>query len=288
MRPAERVEAARGLDRAGGVEREHGADRVDPVDAPVHEVPVAVGLLEPPVEVPHLRAVGQLRGGTAPRVPVEARRGGDRARVLELSRGRVVDLGGDGHDPPRVAGRDVLPRLQDRGALSPLEAHLDDAPARLRRLHHRPALAHVVGEGLLAVDVEAPPAGLDEGQRVPVGRGGDDHRLQPRHVEELPVVLEGPRRLSLRPSHLLRGLREVLAVDVAQGNDLDTARLEGGVEDDTAVPAAADHAEADALLRSLRAARPADGQGPCGQRSQEHSTLHACPPARGRSYVLAC
>ena len=59
------------------------------------------------------------------------------------------------------------------------------------------------------------------------------------------VVLEGLRALALELLDLVGAIGEMVAIDIAQGDDLDAAGLEGGLDIDHAVPAAADEAELD-------------------------------------------
>jgi hypothetical protein len=58
---------------------------------------------------------------------------------------------------------------------------------RTRSIQWMP-LADVVGHGLLEIDVEAPLHGGDEGQRVPVGRRGED----PVGVQGIQILLATP------------------------------------------------------------------------------------------------
>ena len=89
---------------------------------------------------------------------------------------------------------------------------------------------------------------------MPVRRGGDDDGLEAGGGQEFLVVLA---RLGPGALHLLDGrggVRQVLAVHVTQGDDLDAAGLEGGPHIGHTVVAAPDHTEPQlGLIRRRRA-----------------------------------
>ena len=109
-----------------------------------------------------------------------------------------MDLGIDLHDLARLAGVDELLDFGESLALAALEADLHDAAMPGSRLDHGLALANVVGQRLLAIDVKPVLQGGDELQGVPVRRRGDDHRVEPFEVEQFLVELERLRPLALQ------------------------------------------------------------------------------------------
>jgi len=102
-----------------------------------------------------------------------------------------VDVSLHLHDAPRVPVADVAAGLPDGLGLAALEADFDHALGALGCVDHRPAFADVVGERLLAIDVEVAAAGVDEGQCVPVRRSGDDHGLKAGNIQQVAVMLKG-------------------------------------------------------------------------------------------------
>ena len=193
--------------------------------------------------------------GAGPHHKSQSSDGGRRLRRGVGSRRLKVDVRFHLHDAPRVAVANVAAGLADGLRLPPLEADLHDALATLGGLDHGPALAHIVGQWLLAVDIEIALAGVDERQRVPVRRRPDDHHLQSGQVEQLAVMLEGLRTRSLQLLHFGGCGFQVLAVHVRERHALHTAVLERGVQIHHSIPAAANQPELE-LGRGLRG----DGQ----------------------------
>ena len=213
--------------------------------------------LQSPVHVADLRAVGDLRARAAPEVPIE--RGGRVLRLGILQPGGIVDLGIDLHDLARLAGVDELLDFGESLALAALEADLHDAAMLGGRLDHGLALANVVGQRLLAIDVKPALQGGDELQGVPVRRSGDNHRVEPLEVEQFLVQLERLRPLALQLLQFVGALFQVIAIHVAQGRDLDAAHFQGRPGIDHAIPADADHAEAEGAIFGRSIDRSAQG-----------------------------
>ena len=130
---------------------------------------------------------------------------------------------------------------------------------------HGPALANVVRQRLLTVDVQILLHGRQEGQRVPVRRRGDDHRVEAAGCEQVLVVLERPGPRALQLLDLGGAVGQMLAVHVTQGHHLHIAHFERGPDVDHAVAAAPDQAELElGLLRrpTTRGRRPFSARVP--------------------------
>jgi len=80
---------------------------------------------------------------------------------------------------------------------------------------------------------------------VPLDWCGDDDAFESGRGEEIGVVFERERPRTLEFFNLHGGASEVLAVDIAERDDLGAAGLKGGLDVDHAPPAAADEAEFD-------------------------------------------
>src|SRR5262249_19430986 len=135
-----------------------------------------------------------------------------------------------------------------------LGADLHDPLVLPRRLHNGAALADVVRQRLLYVDVLARLAGQDRGNGVPVVRRGDDHRVHVLAVEHLAEVAV---RLAARAGPL-PGLGRVRLVDVAHGHERDVRDRARQSRHGQAARAAADQPDVYALVG---AEDPAGGSG---------------------------
>src|SRR5690606_17182003 len=115
---------------------------------------------------------GLLLGRALPEVPVE---GGRRlAGVARADGGTGLVTEAAGHvDLAEDAVADLLHGFDDGGVAADLRAVLDDPVVLAGGVDELAPLPHVVGAGLLDVDVLAGLAGPDGRQRVPVVRGGD-------------------------------------------------------------------------------------------------------------------
>lgn len=74
-------------------------------------------------------------------------------------------------------------------------------------------------------------------------RGGDDHRLQSVHREQVIMLLKGSRAVALKRFHLGGALLEICAVHIAQRQHLHAADFKRGLEVHHAPPTAADETE---------------------------------------------
>jgi hypothetical protein len=144
-----------------------------------------------------------------------------------------------------------------------LRAHLTDAIVHAGGAKNARAFFHGEGERLLHVDVLAGVQRVNGDGRVPVVRRGDDHRIQPRHLEHLAVIREQlrARRQRLR----LLGAR---AIDVADGRQRGVVQLLEMGQKQIAARAAADERHGHAVIRSQDAGLRGggNGRGPgCGE-----------------------
>ena len=83
---------------------------------------------------------------------------------------------------------DAPPGLFQMGRGPALQADLDDAVVLACRGQHGLAFQDVDADRLLAVDVDAGPAGGDHGERVPVVGRRDQHEVQLLLLQHFPVV----------------------------------------------------------------------------------------------------
>ena len=125
--------------------------------------------------------------------------------------------------------------------------------------------------------------GGDELQGMPVRRRGDDDGLQAGDGEQLAIVLEGLRAFVLAFLDFVGRLREMFAIDIAQGDDFDAAGLERGLDIDHAVPAAADEAELEGGRSGTvsRAKKTGHGRGTRHGRTEKLPAIkrfHGSPP----------
>jgi hypothetical protein len=121
---------------------------------------------------------------------------------------------------PGVVDGAELPAPHQFGALYKLlpvpllEPDLRDPLVAGDGVDHLPAHLDLVGQRLLAIDVLAGRAGIDEHGAVPVVRRGDQDRVDILALEQLPVVHEGDDVAA----DLFGDLLEVGPVDVAHGD----------------------------------------------------------------------
>ena len=255
-------QAAGRADRLGRLLAENHARGVDQMEAPVVKMALAGGLFLPPVLVADLRAVGNERGRAAPEIPVEG--GGRRHRRRTQHAVGEMDLGLRLHDAAELPVGDELLHRLIRRALPALEADLHDSPALGDGVDHRAAFADVVGERLLAVNVEPALDTRHQLQRVPMRRRADDDRLEAGRREHVLVELEGLWPRTLEFFDVRRAFFEMRAVHIAEREHLDPAGFERGVDVDHAIPTAADEAEFHFAPGARRRFR--DGGGATGSR----------------------
>ena len=159
--------------------------------------------------------------------------------------------------------------------LTSLETNLYDPFADLDRLGHGAALADVISQRLLAVDIQPMLQAGDQMQRVPVGWTGDDNHVQIGFVQHLGVQLERLRPLALQLLQFARIFFQVLAIHVADRRYLDAADLESCLGIHHAVPSDTNHGHFQRLARiSLLAVyRTLQRQSPgCRCSAQEGAT----------------
>src|SRR5262249_28517324 len=145
------------------------------VDALVAQVAIAVVPDPVPVVVQLLAHQRLLRRRAAPQVVVDRLR--ERLLLVYLAdrRPELVAQAAGEVDLAELAGVQEVDRLAHAGRAAALGAGLADLVVLAGRLDDAPALADVVADRLLDVDVLAVLDGPDGGQRVPVvGRGDAD------------------------------------------------------------------------------------------------------------------
>src|SRR5262249_34214007 len=152
--------AAAGGDAHGGVQPDHHAQGVQPVDAVVAQLAGAVVPVPVPVVVEAVLVEGALRRRPQPQVVVHL---GGRLAVRLLADALAVagDPGAGEGDLPELAGAHELRGAGEVRTTAPLGAQLDDALVLAGGLDHAPALDQVVRGRLLDVDVLAGLAGPD-------------------------------------------------------------------------------------------------------------------------------
>ena len=276
--------AAHARDPAGEPRLPQGPARdVHLVDALVADVAVAGGPHPVPVVVQPGAPQRQEVGRAAPEVVVDPV--GDRlGAVREADRGaRLVAEAGRHLHRAELALVDVLDGLADAGGRAALGPGGHDPPVALRRLDRLAPLPDVVGDGLLAVDVEPRLAGPHRHQRVPVVGRGDGHRVDLRLLEHLPEVREGRR---LAPLLLDPGgaLAEDPAVHVAQGDHAHPLELVELLHQTVAAAAQPDHAHPDV---APRADRPGVRSGHDAGRQEGAGAGGECSPEELATVQLA-
>ena len=75
---------------------------------------------------------------------------------------------------------------------------------------------------------------------MPLGRGGNNDGLEVGYLQQIRVQLEGPGAFTLHFLQVGGALLEVLAIHVAERDQLDAPGLKRGLGVHHAVPAAAD------------------------------------------------
>ena len=138
------------------------------------------------VAVATRRIVGRPRRGAEPHVPVDLGRTVFGRQIAELRERADVDV--DRLDRAQFAA----PALVDDSAIvfqHALAAAGNDAAVAARRLDHQRAFAQRERLGLLAVDVLAVAAGLDDHDGVPVVGRGDMHGVDVGPSQQLAEVV---------------------------------------------------------------------------------------------------
>ena len=136
-----------------------------------------------------------------------------------------------------------------------LGADLADSLVTPGRGDHGPALADVVGDGLLAVDVLLGHAGEDERDGVPVIGRADDDGVNVFPIEDRAKVDARLRLLAGLPLDPLGRPVGVPLIDVGEGGDRDLGSLHEDVEVVGSLSAAADEGHPDRFARRHRLAR---------------------------------
>ena len=128
------------------------------------------------------------------------------------------------------------------GVLVVLRPHLGRQPLLGRELRDEPCFLDGVGEGLLAIDMEAAPQGADGGRSMVMVGGGDDDGVELRVGEHRPVVGKPGRRWE----SARRG-PEGARVDIAESDDVFPRY---GIEVRAAAAADADHPDVEPVVGS--------------------------------------
>ena len=197
---------------------------------PVHVLAAAEVRVPAPVHVDAGLAVGPPGRRADPEFVVEVRRRGGE-RFLPEGPGEIVVSGGQADlDPLDLADAAVADEL--RGLVEVLDRtlprpRLPDAAVALDGVAESPALAQVVGQRLLAVDVEPGAQGRDGQDGVPVVGDGDGDGVEVLAEVELPEIVVSRAGLVavLLVDHVL-GHGQRLLVEVADGDPLDLGLLE--------------------------------------------------------------
>ncbi len=138
---------------------------------------------------------------------------------------------------------------------------LKDDVVFLDGLDDRAALAEGPGERFFAVDVLAPPRGLDAYERMPmVGRGHDDGVDVVAREQFAVVVVGGAVLVAVVLVHEPLVFGQLLVVDVAKRDNLRGPVPDGVFHEAAGLPAAADDAHDDAVAGRGRFVR-AQGRG---------------------------
>ena len=177
----ENFEAARCVNRFRHIKTHDGADNIDVVNAPVHQVSVSVFLFEPPCHVSDGRFVRKFRGGAAPGIPIQRRR--RRLHGCIGFAGTIMDLSAYLADFSGGSVVDQLFGFLKRFALAALKTNLHDVSGLLRGLHHRFSLFHVVSQRFFAINGQSFFAGGNKLQRVPLRRRSYQHGFQSAHIQ---------------------------------------------------------------------------------------------------------
>ena len=192
---------------------------------PVHELAAAEVRVPAPVHVDAGLAVGNVGRGADPEIVVEL---GRRRRDGLLAEGLgeiVVTVRQADLDAPDFSQTAVPDKLG--GAVEVLDralpgAGLPDPAVALDGLAHGAALAELVEEGLLAVDVEPGPGGGDGQDGVPVVGHGDRDGVEVAAEQELAeIVVGGAIRVAVLFIDDALGLLQMVFVEVADGHPLD-------------------------------------------------------------------
>jgi hypothetical protein len=144
----------------------------------------------------------------------------------------------DANDATRVAVLNVLPHGLKGRVLAPLESNLHQALAFLDGVDHRAAFSEVVAQRFLAIDIHSTVQSRQQLKRVPVRRRGNNHRVQVG-LEQILVELEGLGAFGLKLLEGVGALPQVLAVDIANANDLHAANSQSRLGILHSVPTAA-------------------------------------------------
>lgn len=228
----------------------HGPESdVDEVDAPVgHET---AGIVPEPAEV-EVEAVfveGAGGCGAEPEVVIDA--GGDggvggAAGVLDpVEVGPAADLA----DFADLSGADQFDGFGIVLAAAPVGAHLGDAIVAAGGIAEDAAFADGGGEGLFDVNILASLEGGEGGDGVPVIGGADGDDVDVLAFDDTAEVFRGGGAGVAFGFEAFEGVGDALVINVADGGDLDFPGGEEGVGDGTGDAAAADDAEANAVVR---------------------------------------
>ena len=270
------------LDRAAFVHAQRALDLVKPVRAPAGHLAAGVGAEREPAGLAARNVeVGVERhrlGRAAPEVPVELGRDRHR-RQAAIPRAGIVE-GDDLADLADEALADELAADVVFDLRPLLAAALEHAAVFAHRLHHQPALADRQRHRLLGIDILAGLARVDARQRTPVLRRRGDDRVNILPLEHLPVVLVD-LRLVVR-----RLLARADEIDVGDGDDARVLGFARRAEQPAALPARADHGDADALVGA--AGRRGQDERTGGERRAAGEAAADEGPARDKSAAHAC
>ena len=163
----------------------------------------------------------------------------------------LVPVGLDERDLAEPAGVDDLLAQHPVIPAALLRAGLHDLLRRFDGLDHLRAFGDGVRDRLLDVDVLAGGDGVERDGLVPVIGRADHHRVDLAIVEDAAVV----GHLRGRGPGDLGGLQQARLVDVADRHHLVAGQLLQQAHQAAGAAAGADHADADPIVRALRAGR---------------------------------
>ena len=205
-----------------------------------------------------------------------------RIAAVELHRAQVVLVPAlQVHQFPEQALADHLQHRHHVAAVAHvLQQHVRGGGFQLG-LEHIPVVLQGDAGHHFAADRDPGLHRLDGHRRMPLPGRGDDHRVQPRMLQQAPIGMDvailaiGPRRLPAGLGRHAHGALEHDRFDVAQGHDLDVVAAQQLAQQYLAARAGADHAHPHATAPGQR--RPARQQGGRAQRSpgeEEITSFH--------------
>ena len=191
---------------------------IEPVNAPVAELAVAVIEELPPAAGMQLGVEGPQRRGAAPQVPVHV------VRRLAVGLGQFAATAVMHEAPhhPDLAHMSVAQKFHRRNMMrpdAPVQADLHGAPGGARGGDHRAALVHRVTGGFFHEHMRAGFHGINALERVPMVGRRDDHHVGLFLRQQLAVIAIRLGLVAGQIGHLLGGDLERVAIDIRERDD---------------------------------------------------------------------